>query len=109
MKTNCLRVSGRAALVAASITMAVPVARAAEPVAAAPGPISTSAREAVARAGAAGAARPQQDPASPAAPTKEGGFFSGPRGAIAIGLLVIGAGWVVYSTFNDRLENPARK
>lgn len=98
-------------------SFAAPAAHAAQPMpmpvtaTAAAGPLASSVEQHLAQRDLGKAVSLAQDPtpAPAAAPAKDRGFFSGPRGALAIGLMVVGTAWVVKSTFSDRIDNPVRQ
>lgn len=96
-------------------SFAAPAAHAAQPMpvtaTAATGTLASSVAQHLAQRDLGNAVSLAQDttPAQGAAPVKERGFFSGPRGALAIGLMVVGTAWVVKSAFSDRIDNPARQ
>jgi hypothetical protein len=51
------------------------------------------------------ARRAEQDTSAKASP----GFFKTRQGAVALAVMVVGAGYAIYSAKNDRITSPAKK
>jgi hypothetical protein len=82
------------------------------PVAAKPNTLQAAVRAAAVRESAA-VATPHASPARRAdqsgSSTQSTGFFRSKPGAVALAVMVLGAGYAVYSASHDRITSPAKK